>query len=105
MRRRIVAAMALGVLASACTLLGAPSKVKAGELFEPGVPQYDAYFKDVHELQVTSTGWTDERKASCRPLVDALKLPPDAADVSIVQATHERVVAAGRDVGATKLEV
>jgi hypothetical protein len=94
-----------GLLLGGCNLLGAPSRVKSGELFETGSEKYDAYFKDVHELQVNAIGWTDERKASCRPLVDALKLTPEAADVSIVQGTHERVMTAVRDVGATKLEV
>ena len=93
------------LLLGGCTLLGAPSKVKQGELFEAGEPKYDAYFKDVHDLQVSSVGWQDERRASCRPLVDALKLAPDAADVSIVQGAHERIAAVARDVGPTKLEV
>lgn len=95
----LIAAGALG-----CTLLGAQSKVRAGDLFEPGDPKYDAYFKDVHDLQVSAIGWTDDRKAACRPLVDVLKLPPDSADVSIVQGTHERILAVTRDVGPTKLE-
>lgn len=88
-----------------CNLLGGQSRVKSGELFEPGSEKYDAYFKEVHDLQVASIGWSDERKASCRPLVDALKLMPEAAEVSIVQGTHERVTNVGRDVGPTKLEV
>lgn len=85
--------------------MGGTSKVKAGELYETGEARYDAYFKDVHELQVASVGWGDDRKAACRPLVDVLRLPPEAADVSVVQETHERVKAASRDVGPVKLEV
>ncbi|WP_394823748.1 hypothetical protein [Pendulispora albinea] len=88
-----------------CNLLGGPSKVKAGELVETGEARYDAYFKEVHDLQVAATGWNDDRKAACRGLVDALKLNPDAADVSIVQATHERVNLVARDVGPIRLEV
>ena len=90
---------------SACNLLGGPSRVRNGELFETGEVRYDAYFKEVHDLQVSSAGWVDERKASRRPLVDTLKLTPEAADVSIVQAAHERINGVARDVGPTKLEI
>lgn len=92
-------------LLAACTLFGQPSRVKQGELVETGDARYDAYFKDVHDMQVTSVGWSDERQAACRPLVDELRLAPDAAGVSIVQEAHERVKAIAHDVGATKLEV
>lgn len=90
---------------SACNLLGGPSKVRNGELFETGEVRYDAYFKEVHDLQMSSAGWVDDRKASRRPLVDTLKLTPEAADVSIVQAAHERINGVARDVGPTKLEI
>jgi len=99
------AVLSFASLMCACNLLGGPSKVKAGELFESGETRYDAYFKEVHELQVAAVGWPDERKTACRALVDTLKLSPDAADVSIVQATHERVNQVARDVGPIKLEV
>ncbi|HEX7663026.1 MAG TPA: hypothetical protein VF407_00870 [Polyangiaceae bacterium] len=93
------------MLLAGCTLFGGPSRVKQGELVETGDARYDAYFKDVHDLQVTSVGWSDERQAACRPLVDELRLAPDAAGVSIVQETHERVKLISHDVGPTKLEV
>jgi hypothetical protein len=99
----VLVVFALG--ASACNLLGGPSKVRNGELFETGEVRYDAYFKEVHDLQVSSAGWVDDRKASRRPLVDTLKLTPEAADVSIVQAAHERINGVARDVGPTKLEI
>jgi hypothetical protein len=79
--------------------------VKNGELVETGDARYDGYFKDVHDMQVTAVGWSDERQAACRPLVDELRLAPDAAGVSIVQETHERVKEVSHEVGATKLEV
>ncbi len=97
--------LACVVLLAGCTLFGGPSRVKQGELVETGDARYDAYFKDVHDLQVTSVGWSDERQAACRPLVDELRLAPDAAGVSIVQETHERVKLVSHEVGATKLEV
>ncbi|MEO8799486.1 MAG: hypothetical protein ABI551_16460 [Polyangiaceae bacterium] len=102
---RTASRLACVVLLAGCTLFGGPSRVKQGELVETGDARYDAYFKDVHDLQVTSVGWSDERQAACRPLVDELRLAPDAAGVSIVQETHERVKLVSHDVGATKLEV
>src|ERR1700689_3613131 len=89
----------LALLAS-CTLFGTSSRVKQGELVETGDARYDAYFKDVHDMQVNSVGWSDERQAACRPLVDELRLPPDAAGVSIVQETNERVKKISHDVGS-----
>lgn len=90
---------------ASCTLFGTSNRVKTGELVETGDARYDAYFKDVHDMQVTAVGWSDERQAACRPLVDELRLAPDAAGVSIVQETHERVKEIAHDVGPTKLEV
>jgi len=90
---------------SGCNLLGGSAKIKSGELVETGETRYDAYFKEVHDLQVGATGWNDERKSACRGLVDVLKLSPDVADVTIVQATHERVSLVAREVGPIKLEV
>ncbi len=92
-------------LLASCTLFGQASRVKQGELVETGDARYDAYFKDVHDMQVTSVGWSDERQAACRPLVDELRLAPDSAGVSIVQETHERVKAVAHDVGPTKLDI
>ncbi len=94
----------LAFLAS-CTFFGTPSRVKNGELVETGDARYDGYFKDVHDMQVTAVGWSDERQAACRPLVDELRLAPESAGVSIVQETHERVKEVSHEVGATKLEV
>jgi hypothetical protein len=93
------------VFIASCTLFGQSNRVKSGELVETGDARYDAYFKDVHDMQVTAVGWSDERQAACRPLVDELRLPPDAVGVSIVQETHERVKEVSHDVGPIKLEV
>jgi hypothetical protein len=88
-----------------CNLLGAPSKIKAGERFETGEAKYDAYFKEVHDLQVAAASWSDDRKNACRDLFDDLKLTADVETISVVSATHDRVVAVSKDVGPTKLEI
>lgn len=103
MKLRILALVALLVC---CNIFGnTPSKVRSGQLYEPGTPEYDAYFKELHLLQVAAAGWEDDKKTSRRPLVDALKIEGDPADVSITQATHERMVGIAHVVGATRLEV
>jgi hypothetical protein len=101
---RVAAAALLTLVLGACSVWGTPSKVRSGQLFSPGHEKYDAYFKEVHVLQLTAAGWDEEKRATRRPLVDALKLDPGVADVSIVQATHERMVSIGREVGPARIE-
>ena len=98
--------LALMALLVCCNLFGnTPSKVRSGQLYEPGTPEYDAYFKELHLLQVAAAGWDDDKRTSRRPLVDALKIEGDPADVSITQAAHERMVSIAHTVGATRLDV
>jgi len=90
---------------AACSLLAGPSRVREGALYRSGEPQYDAYFKDVHEVQLVAANWADEKKASRKPLVDALELTQDAADSTIAQLLHEKVEAAQSSLGTAKLEI
>jgi hypothetical protein len=80
-------------------------KVGQGQLYMSGEARYDAFFRDVHAIQVWVAEWPDDRKATRRPLLDTLELTSDAADVTIVQATHERIVPLKKDGGSTRLEV
>jgi hypothetical protein len=79
--------------AAACSVLGTPSKVRAGQLYLPGSVRYDAYFNSVHAEQVAAANWPEDRKSARKPLVDALKLLPDADDAAIEQATKDRLSA------------
>lgn len=81
------------------------SKVRAGELFETAHPKYDPYFRDVHQAQLEANAWEEQKRSSRRPLVDALKLDPDAAAVTVVQATHERMLGIAREAGNVHLDV
>jgi hypothetical protein len=92
--------VALGA-GTACDL--SQGKVGQGQLYLSGEARFDAYFKDVHAIQVWAAEWPDDRKATRRPLISMLDLTPDAADVTIVQATHEKVALLMRG-GAIKLE-
>ncbi len=95
----------LALFLASCAIFQTQSQVKSGQLFQPGVAAYNDYFKQVHDLQVAAAGWDAEKAAARRPLVDALKLPPEAADVTIVQAAHERMVAVAHMVGSTKMSI
>jgi hypothetical protein len=77
--------------ACACSVLGAPSKVRAGQLYAAGSARYDTYFAEVYALQVGASAWPDERKNARKPLLDGLKLPPDADDATIAQSTKDRL--------------
>jgi hypothetical protein len=76
---------------SACSVLGAPSKVRAGELYAPGSARYDVYFAEIHALQVGALAWPVEGRNARKPLLDALKLAPEADDAAIAQATKDRL--------------
>lgn len=85
---------------TACGALGAPSKVRAGELYVSGSPRYDAYFGEVHAEQVAAAAWPDERKRARKPLMDALKLTGEASDATVVQMTKD-----GMSGGVLHLEI
>src|ERR1700729_2498516 len=94
-------AFVLSLLAAvACSVLGAPSRVRAGELYAPGSARYDAYFGEVHAQQIAATTWPNERRSARKPLLDALKLVPDADDATIAQSAKDRL-----STGVLRLEV
>jgi hypothetical protein len=94
-------ALVLTLLAgAACSVLGAPSRVRAGVLYAPGSARYDTYFAEVHAQQAAASAWPEERKTARKPLLDALKILPDADDVTITQSTKDRLSS-----GVLRLEV
>jgi hypothetical protein len=102
MKMRFILALALGVLLGApgCSVLGSPSRVRAGQLYGPGSPRFDAYFNEVHAAQVAEASWPDDRKSVRKPLIEALKLLPDVDDAAIEQATKDHLSS-----GVLRLEV
>lgn len=100
--------MALGasITMVGCSLFSPPpSKVRSGVLFETAHPKYDPYFRDVYGMQTDAKNWPTQKRAARNPLVDALKLDPDAVDVTLIQSTHERVLSMVHEVGTIRLEV
>lgn len=97
--------VALTLIVAGCALFNPPSKVKSGQLFETGQGPYDDYFSKVHALQMQAANWPDAKKAARRNLIDELKVATDAPDVTIAQATHERMIAIAHVVGSTRLEL
>lgn len=99
------ALLGLGANAGCAFLIPPESKVRAGELFETEHAKYDPYFKEVYALQQAAGGWDAKRAEVRRPLVDALKLDPDVADVTLVQSTHERLLGVAREAGTIRMDV
>ena len=91
-------------LLSACQPYG-KSRVANGQLYAAGNPQYDEYFKAVHQQQVDASSWGDDRKSAHRALVASLDLTPDAPDVTLVQATHEAASKTAKQAGSLRLDV
>lgn len=71
-------------------LMGKPSKMSSGELYEAGDPKYDSFLKKVHDEQVAAANWPEESKAARKPLTTALNLPPNASNSSILSAAKEK---------------
>jgi hypothetical protein len=78
------------VLLGGCLTFGAPSRVKEGQLYKAGEARYDAYFREVHELQTITIKWPDDRALARRPLLEALKLEGDASESTMAQLTFEQ---------------
>lgn len=93
------------VMFAACALFEPQSKVKSGALFQTGQAEYDDYFTKVHALQVEAGSFDDDKKADRRGLIDALKIATDSVDVTILEATHQRLVGIAHTVGATRLDL
>jgi hypothetical protein len=105
MMPRIFAALVLWVSVVSCSLFEPQSKIRAGTLFQTGQVQYDDYFTKVHALQGEAASWDDDKKATRRGLIDALKIATDSVDVTILEATHQRMVSIAHVVGATRLDL
>ena len=103
--RKTTLAAVVGTIALAAACLGPQSRVHEGALYRTGESAYDAYFKDVHDLQLVDATFVDDKKASRKPLVDALELTPDPSDEILTQLARERILAAAATLGATKLDV
>ena len=103
--RSFLAKLACLVLVASCALFEPQSKVKSGQLFQTGQAQYDDYFNKVHQLQLEAASWADDKKASRRALIDALKIATDSVDVTILEATHEKLVSIAHVTGPTRLDL
>jgi hypothetical protein len=91
------------LVTSSCMLDG-PSHTAQGQLYTSGNPTYDGFFREVHQSQVDAASWDDDKKTARKALVTSLELTPDAADVTIVQATHESSSKAAKQPGSIRLD-
>jgi len=105
MPRNVFAGLIALACVLGCALFEPQSKVRAGTLFQTGQAAYDDYFTKVHTLQTEAGSWGDDKKAARRGLIDALKIATDSVDVTILEATHQRMVSIAHVVGTTKLDL
>lgn len=77
--------LALLALTSACGLLqpSGPTDVARGEYYAAGRPEYDAFFIQLHQLQVDLLAAPQEPKDARVQLTRAAGLTPDASDDSL----------------------
>ena len=88
-----VSAASMIALAPACSLMmntGGSTSVAAGKLYEPGEADYDAFFKDLYEIQLLM-GQAPERESGARARVaKALDLPEGSTNEAIGDGVYER---------------
>jgi hypothetical protein len=104
-RKCALAACVAATLASAACMLNGESRTAQGQLYTSGNATYDSFFREVHQQQVDAASWGDDKKGAHKSLVSALELTPDAADVTIVQATHESSSKLAKQPGTLHLDV
>jgi hypothetical protein len=77
--------LALLALTSACTLLkpSGPTEVARGEYYAAGKPEYDAFFIQLHQLQVELLAAPEEPQTVRRELAESAGLTADASDESL----------------------
>jgi hypothetical protein len=81
--KRILAVLALAV--SGCALIGSsgPTEVARGEYYAAGKPEYDAFFIQLHQLQVELLAAPDDPRQVRESLTKAAGLTADASDDSL----------------------
>src|SRR5438045_8731857 len=99
------AAAIVAIVGTTSCMMNGASRTAQGQLYVTGRPQYDAYFHDVHGAQVEAASWGEDKKGSHKSLVTALDLTPDAPDVTLVQAAHERAAKYAPPAGMLRLEL
>ncbi len=81
--KRILAVLALAV--SGCALIGSsgPTEVARGEYYAAGKPEYDAFFIQLHQLQVDLLVAPDDPRHVRESLTKTAGLTADASDESL----------------------
>jgi hypothetical protein len=76
---------ALALLVSSCALLssGGPTEVARGEYYAAGKAEYDAFFIQLHQLQVELLNAPNEPRRVRESLTKAAGLTPDASDETL----------------------
>ena len=81
----------LGLLLCVTSCASGPTPVSQGQLYQPGVPEYDAFFVRLHDLQETVLGAPAERENPRKALASELGLEPKASVELIVKQLAKRI--------------
>ncbi|HEX4340175.1 MAG TPA: hypothetical protein VH062_29910 [Polyangiaceae bacterium] len=90
---RVLTAAGLSCLLVAGCVLGAnkPSKVADGEMYQPGDPTYDEFFKSLYEAQLTLGQAPDREKTARQEVAKAVDAPPTATNDELSAALEKRL--------------
>jgi len=98
---------ALGLGAAGCFALPntGPTAVSRSELYEPGQPEYDAYFQSLYGVQQTVVATSNEQHALERALASELGLDPLASHELVATRFDKRLTEIESSNGKLKIEL
>lgn len=79
MPMKIAVAMLACLLVTACAIRGGQSKVASGQIYEPGEPTYDAFFKSLYAEQLLMGQAPDREHAVKQKLAKVAEVPDTAS--------------------------
>jgi hypothetical protein len=100
LRNALVLSLALALGCSVFKPQG-PSEVARGEYYAAGKPQFDRFFIELYELQVSLAQAPTEPTAARKTLTDLLGLPVEASDDSL----HDRLTQEARKLAGLGLKL
>jgi len=103
--RATALAVVVSSLAAGCALRSKPSNVANGEMYQPGDPTYDEFFKSLYAVQLTmgeAPGREERVRVSVANLVAA---PPTASPEDLSAALDKRLDAFGKTGVSVKVSV
>ena len=89
--RAIVAALAACASLAGCAGRGGPSKVASGQIYEPGEPTYDAFFKSLYGVQLLMGQAPDREHTFKQKLTKIAEVPETASADELSSGMEKRL--------------